>query len=86
MLRPGIDGITLISRRLLSFVRLGTPLNVFFKVESPLNMILECAWRMRGMKARKRNAVKLLFCGHFCFVAQKGAPSKDDLAGFAPTA
>jgi SAM-dependent methyltransferase len=71
LLRPGIDGITLISRRLLSFLRLGEFLNVFFKIESPLNMLLECTLRMLGMETRKRNNLKLLFCGHFCFVAQK---------------
>jgi SAM-dependent methyltransferase len=69
--RPGIDGITLIARRLLSCLRLGAGLNIFFEVESPLNVILEWAWRMRRIEARRRNAVKLLFCGHFCFVAQK---------------
>lgn len=71
LFRPGIDGITLITRRLLSFFRLGATLNCFFKVESPLNMLLECGLRTVGTETRKRNALKLLFCGHFCFIAQK---------------
>jgi len=71
LLRPGIDGITLVSRRLLSLVRLSKVLNVFFKVESPLNLLLECLLRAVGAEAQRRNSLKLLFCGHFCFVAQK---------------
>jgi SAM-dependent methyltransferase len=71
LLRPGIDGITLISRRLLNLVRLGKLLDIFFSVESPLNLLLEFTLRMMRTGTRKRNLLKLLFCGHFCFLAQK---------------
>jgi len=68
--RPGIDGLTLILRRLLSYakIQLGP---WFFEHESPLNVLIEVSGRISGMEIRKRAILKLLFCGHFIFIARK---------------
>lgn len=69
--RPGIDSLTLICRRGLALVKLGKILEPFFKVESPLNVLLESGLRLLGHPVKKRSAFKLLFAGQFCFLAQK---------------
>ncbi len=65
-LRPGIDALTLIVRR-----GLGGP--AFFRRwwarESPLNGMVGVFGRAARQDARQVNAMKLLFCGQFCFVA-----------------
>jgi SAM-dependent methyltransferase len=71
LLRPGIDGLTLIIRRLLGLVKLGNVLNPFFKHESPLNLSIELLGRFTFRDIRKRNALKLLFSGHFIFIVSK---------------
>ena len=69
-IRPGIDGLTLILRRLLSYarIRLG---KWFFEHESPLNAFIEMVGCAGGMQVRRRAMIKLLFCGHFIFSARK---------------
>ena len=69
-LHPGIDGLTLIARRLLAMARIA-PLDRFVDRESPLNAFLELSGRVAGFSARRRNFLKLLFCGHFIFIARK---------------
>lgn len=69
--RPGIDALTLISRRGLSYLGLSPIFKPFFKVESPLNAFLEAGMRVAGVPVRRRNFLKLVFAGHFCFSAQK---------------
>jgi SAM-dependent methyltransferase len=71
VIRPGIDGLTLIGRRILSHVRLSKLFDSFFETESPLNFLLELISRAARMPAKRRNALKLLFSGHFTFVATK---------------
>jgi SAM-dependent methyltransferase len=71
IVRPGIDGLSLIARRLLGFFRMAKPFNFFFTRESPLNFFVEQYARLLGIETRRRNAVKLLFCGHFCFCGRK---------------
>lgn len=68
--RPGIDGLFLIARRLLWFARISTG-SWFFLHESPLNLLLEATTRILGFETRKRAAIKLLFSGHFVFSAMK---------------
>jgi SAM-dependent methyltransferase len=68
--RPGVDGVSLIARRLLGFVGFGSGSRMFFK-ESPLNLCLEVLTRTLGFETRRRAAIKLLFCGHFVFSAMK---------------
>lgn len=70
--RPGIDAVTLISRRIASYLRLSWLFEPFFWRESPLNMFLEAVLRLGSQQIRRRNAVKLLFAGQFCFFARKG--------------
>ena len=69
--RPGIDSVTLISRRFLSYLRLAGLLDRFFYLESPTNMFMEFALRLMGQPASRRNAIKLLFAGQFCFTGRK---------------
>lgn len=69
--RPGIDSLTLIVRRFFAFVGLARLLSPFFRMESPLNLLLEMGLRLLGRSVQTRNAVKLLFAGHFCFYARK---------------
>ncbi|MGI8439283.1 MAG: class I SAM-dependent methyltransferase [Thermoleophilaceae bacterium] len=67
-LRPGIDALTLIVRR-----GLGGP--AFFRRwwarESPLNGVIGVFGRASRQDARQVNAMKLLLCGQFCFVARR---------------
>jgi len=67
-MRPGIDGLTLLVRRAL-----GCPkaFDRFFRNESPLNLMIELASRIAGKNCGWSNATKLLFSGHFCFLAVK---------------
>lgn len=69
-LKPGIDGITLISRRLLGAagINLG---HWFFNHESPLNFLIEALGRVGRFDGRRRCALKLEYCGHFIFCVKK---------------
>jgi SAM-dependent methyltransferase len=65
--RPGIDAATLLAWRAL-----GSP-NAFLRWwarESPLNRALELAGRARRLDVRERNALKLLFCAQYTFLAR----------------
>ncbi len=66
--RPGVDGGTLLARRLLGRPR---SFDRFFTGTSPLNAALEVAGRGLGAGARSRNAAKLCVCGHVCFLARR---------------
>lgn len=68
-LRPGIDALTLIARRGLGAPRF---FNRWWSVESPLNRAIGLFARARGLDAAQANAVKLLFCGQFAFLARRG--------------
>jgi SAM-dependent methyltransferase len=69
--RPGIDSFTLIGRRYLSYIKLANLLEPFFTVESPMNALLEIGLRILGQPTKRRNSIKLVFAGQFCFLAQK---------------
>jgi SAM-dependent methyltransferase len=69
--RPGIDGLTLMVRRMFGHLRLAKIFDPFFEREAPLNLFLELMTRVLRMQARRRNALKLLYSGHFTFVASK---------------
>ena len=71
LVRPGIDSLTLIGRRYFSYLRLARLFEPFFTMESPTNALLEVGLRLLGQPTRRRNALKLLFAGQFCFLAQK---------------
>lgn len=71
-LRPGIDALTLISRRLVGSGRLGDRWwGRWWGGRSPLNRVIDTYGRARGLDARALNATKLLFCGQFSFLAQR---------------
>lgn len=67
-LRPSIDALTLIIRRGLRkpkfFYR-------WWRKESPLNVLIHLWGRLGHKRPAEVNAMKLLFCGQFCFWAQK---------------
>jgi ubiquinone/menaquinone biosynthesis C-methylase UbiE len=66
VVRPGIDGLTLIERALL-----GRPKewSKWFTSDSPLNQKLEADLQEERRSTRVRNYRKLMFCGQFVFVA-----------------
>jgi SAM-dependent methyltransferase len=70
-LRPGIDAITLILRRLIGRTQW---FDRYFERESPLNRVLGAMGRLRGKGARVINARKILFAGQLSFwaVREKG--------------
>jgi len=70
-IRPGIDCVTLIMRRLISYFGMSDLLNPFFKFESPLNMSIELTSRILRIQKAKVNFLKLLYSGHFIFVVKK---------------
>ena len=65
---PGIDGPTLFARRLLRGPRF---FNRYWAQRSPLNTVVDGVARVTGWDAEDRNAVKLLFCGQYSFVARR---------------
>ncbi|MBF0231580.1 MAG: class I SAM-dependent methyltransferase [Desulfamplus sp.] len=69
-LRVGIDGITLIIRRLIGFLKFRI-LNWAFEYESPLNAAFELLGWFFNWEIKRRLAIKLLFSGHFVFSARK---------------
>lgn len=71
-LRPGIDGVTLIVRRLVGTGRYFDRWWArWWGARSPLNRVIDAYGRRRGFDVRALNATKLLFCGQFTFVAQR---------------
>ncbi len=66
--RPGIDAATLIARRMLGRPRF---FDRWFENESPVNRLIGIAGKLRGARTQTINAAKLLYCGQFCFSAQK---------------
>jgi SAM-dependent methyltransferase len=69
-LRPSIDALTLIVRRLVGGGRI---FERWWDRESPLNRLIELYGRRKGLDARSVNAAKLVFCGQFTFVARRPA-------------
>jgi SAM-dependent methyltransferase len=67
-LRPGIDGLTLIARRLVGPRR---TFDRWWGGQSPLNRAIAAYGRARKLDVRMINATKLLFCGQFAFLAER---------------
>jgi SAM-dependent methyltransferase len=67
-IRPGIDALTLIARRLVGPRK---RFDRWWGGTSPLNRAIDLYGRARGLDARQLNATKLLFCGHFAFLAKR---------------
>lgn len=66
--RPGIDGVTLILRRLL---RRPSMTDRWFRMESHVNRLLSFYGAIRRKPHAWINERKLQLCGHFCVVARK---------------
>jgi SAM-dependent methyltransferase len=66
--RPGIDSLALIVNRGLG-MRSWT--RRWWSVESPLNRVISGFGRVRRLDARQVNAIKLLLCGQFAFLARR---------------
>jgi SAM-dependent methyltransferase len=66
-LRPGIDGLTLTLHRALGMPALTRR---YWARESPPNRLVGLAVRARRLDTRQANAIKLLLCGQFAFVAR----------------
>src|SRR3954447_20719288 len=67
-LMAGIAAPTRIARRLL---RGAGCCERWWSRRSPLNTLIDGAGRALGWDAEDRNAVKLLFCGHYAFLARR---------------
>jgi SAM-dependent methyltransferase len=67
-LRPCIDGLTLLVQRGLGMPRY---FDRWWARESPLNRFTNLFARAARLDARGTNAIKLLLCGQFCFLARK---------------
>lgn len=67
-IRPSIDALTLIVRRIL-----GAPkfFSRWWKQESPLNFLISVAGKVTRKDSASINAIKLMFCGQFCFLTRK---------------
>lgn len=76
-LHPGIDGLTLVMRRLLGRPRF---MSRYFRVESPLNSMIEWKGRLTRRSIVDRNLEKLQFCGQFRFEARASARGEADVA------
>jgi SAM-dependent methyltransferase len=68
LIRPGIDGPTLIARRLLRGAKW---FDRWWARRSPLNSMLDGVSRVLRWDAEDRNAIKLQFCGQYAFVARR---------------
>jgi SAM-dependent methyltransferase len=70
--RPGIDGITLVARRLFPrrdpFDRWWAR---WWEGQSPLNRLTDAYGRLLGYDAKEVNATKLIVCGQFTFLARR---------------
>jgi SAM-dependent methyltransferase len=67
-MRPGIDSLALIVNRGLG-MRSWT--RRWWAVESPLNRVAGAYGRMRRLEPARVNAIKLLLCGQFTFLAER---------------
>ena len=67
-IRPSIDALTLIVRRIL-----GAPkfFSRWWKQESPLNSLITIVGKVTRKDSASINAIKLMFCGQFCFLTRK---------------
>ena len=66
--RPGLDGVTLIAHRALgmpAFTRR------YWARESPPNRLIGLAARVGRIGTRQTNAIKLLLCGQYAFLARR---------------
>lgn len=70
LIAPGIDGPTLIVRRLVGG---GRWFDRWWARRSPMNTVVDGAGRALGWDAEDRTTVKLLLCGQYAFAARRPA-------------
>jgi SAM-dependent methyltransferase len=71
-IRPGIDAVTILARRLLGSPRgLGRAWARWWGGPSPLNRLLDGYGTAYGLDARSLNAIKLVYCAKFAFLAER---------------
>jgi SAM-dependent methyltransferase len=70
-LRPGIDSLALIVNRGAGMRRWTRR---WWSVESPLNRVADGYGRLRRLEPVQVNAIKLMLCGQFAFLARHGLP------------
>ena len=83
-LRPGIDGLTLVSMRLLGSSRPRPVQRLFdnwWARRSPLNALIDGYARVAALDAQQASATKLVLCGTFTFTARRASGS----SGQAPS-
>jgi SAM-dependent methyltransferase len=74
-IRPGIDGATVLARRLLGSGRgRDRAWARWWGGRSPLNRGLDGYAAARGIDVRTLNAMKLLYCAQFAFLAKRPSP------------
>ena len=66
--RPGLDGMTLIAHRALGMPAITRR---YWARESPPNRVVGLAARTGRIGTRQANAIKLLLCGQYTFVARR---------------
>jgi SAM-dependent methyltransferase len=66
--RPGIDSLAVIVNRGVGMRRMTRR---WWAVESPLNRAVDAFGRLRGLDPAQVNAIKLLLCGQFAFLARR---------------
>ena len=67
-LRPGIDAATLLLHRALGMPR---ATRRYWARPSPLNRAIELMGRAARLRVAQRNAIKLLFCAQYAFLARR---------------
>jgi SAM-dependent methyltransferase len=66
--RPSIDALTLIAHRGMGMPRFSRR---WWARESPLNRAIELSGRAARLGVRQRNAIKLIFCAQYAFLARR---------------
>lgn len=88
-IRPSIDAFALLTWNILVRLKGGSKLLLklgwWNKNESLLNLIISLAGKVQRRPASSINAVKLLVCGQFCFIAAKSNPITSNHTTDIPT-
>ncbi len=66
--RPGIDALTLMLHRGFGMPQFSRR---WWGKESPLNRLIELFGRLRQLDCAQRNAIKLIFCAQYSFLARR---------------
>ncbi|MCG9879922.1 MAG: class I SAM-dependent methyltransferase [Bacteroidia bacterium] len=67
-IRPSIDALSLIISCMFGIPKFT---HKWWSKDSPINQIIEIFGRLKKLNKSRVNAIKLMFCGQFCFLAKK---------------